>query len=132
MVPGERKKEMRRTKMDNIVENMAEYICDHICQKPKEITDAEKLEDYCAEECDIGSHICNILNQYNKINDFEDSKLYKVMEKYQNIVLCKECRYRAHCDDGEFDWCRLGAGLDGNLREGEGCSRGIKVSESDT
>ncbi len=26
------------------------------------ITDAEKLEDYCAEECDIGSHICNILN----------------------------------------------------------------------
>lgn len=57
---------MKRTEMDNIVENMAEYICDHICQKPKEITDAEKLEDYCAEECDIGSHICNIMNQYNK------------------------------------------------------------------
>ena len=54
---------MERTEMDNIVENMAEYICDHICQKPKEITDAEKLEDYCAEECDIGSHIYNILNQ---------------------------------------------------------------------
>lgn len=70
---------MKRTEMDNIVENMAEYICDHICQKPKEITDAEKLEDYCAEECDIGSHICNILNQYNKINDFEDSELYKIM-----------------------------------------------------
>lgn len=33
---------MRRTEMDNIIENMAEYICDHICQKPKEITDAEK------------------------------------------------------------------------------------------
>lgn len=32
---------MKRTEMDNIVENMAEYICDHICQKPKEITDAE-------------------------------------------------------------------------------------------
>ena len=44
---------MKRTEMDNIVENMAEYICDHICQKPKEITDAEKLEDYCAEECDM-------------------------------------------------------------------------------
>lgn len=123
---------MKRTEMDNIVENMAEYICDHICQKPKEITDAEKLEDYCAEECDIGSHICNILNQYNKINDFEDSELYKIMTKHRNIVLYKECRYRAHCNDGEFDWCRLGAGLDGNLREGEGCSRGIKVSESDT
>ena len=32
---------MERTEMDNIVENMAEYICDHICQKPKEITDQE-------------------------------------------------------------------------------------------
>ena len=38
--------------MDNIVENMAEYICDHICQKAKETTDQEELEAYCAEECD--------------------------------------------------------------------------------
>ena len=28
--------------MDNIVENMAEYICDHICQKAKETTDQEE------------------------------------------------------------------------------------------
>lgn len=118
--------------MDNIVENMAEYICDHICQKAKETTDQEELEAYCAEECDIGSHICDILNEYNKINNFGRSEAYKLMEKYQNIVLCKECQYRAHGDDGEYDWCRLGAGLDENLREGEGCSRGIKVSESDT
>lgn len=52
---------MKRTKMDEIVENMANYICDHICQKPKEITDREKLEDYCAEECEMGQHFCNIL-----------------------------------------------------------------------
>jgi hypothetical protein len=51
---------MKRTKMDEIVENMANYICDHICQKPKEITDREKLEDYCAEECEMGQHFCNI------------------------------------------------------------------------
>lgn len=123
---------MKRTEMDNIVENMAEYICDHICQKPKEITDTEELEAYCAEECDIGSHICNILNQYNEINDFENSELHKIMTKYQNIVLCKECRYRAHHDVSGFGWCRMGAGLSGFLGEGEGCSRGIKVSESDT
>ena len=30
-----------KNKMDEIVENMANYICDHICQKPKEITDQE-------------------------------------------------------------------------------------------
>ena len=118
--------------MDNIIENMAKYICNHICQKPKEITDREKLEDYCAEECDIGSHICNILNQYNKINDFEDSELYKIMTKHRNIVLCKECRYRAHHDVSGFGWCRMGAGLSGFLGEDDGCSRGRKVSESDT
>ena len=123
---------MKRTEMDNIVENMAEYICDHICQKPKEITDAEKLEDYCAEECDIGSHICNILNQYNKINDFEDSELYKIMTKHRNIVLCKEYQYRTHHDTSGFDLCRISTGLSGFLGEGDGCSRGLKVSESDT
>lgn len=118
--------------MDNIVENMAEYICDHICQKPKEITDAEKLEDYCAEECDIGSYICNILNQYNKINDFEDSELYKIMTKHRNIVPCKEYQYRTHHDTSGFDLCRISTGLSEFLGEGDGCSRGLKVSESDT
>lgn len=123
---------MQRTEMDNIVEKMAEYICDHICQKPKELTDKDELEAYCAEECDIGSHIRNILNQYNEINDFKNSELYKIMTKYQNIVLCKECQYRAHHDVSGLEWCRLGTGLSGFIREGEGCSRGLKVSESDT
>ena len=35
---------MRRTRMDEIVENMANYICDRICKKPKEITDQEEME----------------------------------------------------------------------------------------
>lgn len=30
---------MKRTEMDNIVENMANYICDHICKKAKEAAD---------------------------------------------------------------------------------------------
>ena len=123
---------MRRTEMDNIVENMAEYICDHICRKPKEIADTEELEAYCAEEYDIGSYICNILNQYHKINDLENSELYKIMTKHRNIVLCKECQYRAHRDTSGFDLCRISTGLNGFLGEDEGCSRGLKVSESDT
>lgn len=118
--------------MDNIVENMAEYICDHICGKPKEIVDRDELEAYCAEECDIGSHICNILNQYNKINDFENSELYKIMTKHRNIVPCKEYQYRTHHDTSGFDLCRISTGLSGFLGEGDGCSRGLKVSESDT
>lgn len=29
----------------NQIMNIASYVCDHICQKPKEITDEEKLEE---------------------------------------------------------------------------------------
>lgn len=123
---------MRRTKMDEIVENMANYICDHICKKPKEITDQEEMEAYCAEECEMRQHFCNILNQYNKINDFEESELRKIMTKYQEIVLCKECEYKASHPVTDLSYCRLGMGMDGTLKETDGCSRGVKVSESDT
>lgn len=123
---------MKRTKMDEIVENMANYICDHICQKPKEITDQEKLEDYCNGECEMVKHFCNILNQYNEINNFEESELRKTMTKCQEITLCKECEYRVHEKEMDLTWCRLANGLDGSLEETDGCSRGAKVPESDT
>lgn len=123
---------MRRTKMDEIVKNMANYICDHICQKPKEITDREKLEDYCAEECEIGQHFCNILNQHNEINNFEESELHKIMCKFRKITLCNECEYGAIHPVTDMLYCRLGLGIDGILTETDGCSRGVKVSDSDT
>jgi len=123
---------MKRTKMDEIVENMANYICDHICQKPKEITDQEKLEDYCAEECEMRQHFCNILNQYNEINNFEESELCKIMTKYQEITLCKECKYRVYEKETDLTWRHLTNSLGGLLEETDGCSRGTKVSESDT
>lgn len=123
---------MRRTKMDEIVENMANYICDHICQKPKEITDQEEMEAYCAKECEMGQHFCNILNQYNKINDFEESALCKKMRKFQKITFCSECEYGAIHPMTGMLYCRLGLGIDGTLTETDGCSRGVKVSESDT
>lgn len=123
---------MRRTKMDEIVENMANYICDHICQKPKEIIDQEKMEDYCNGECEMGQHFYNILNQYNEINNFEESELRKTMTKCQEITLCKECEYRVHEKETDLTWCRLANGLDGPLEETDGCSRGAKVPESDT
>ena len=122
---------MERTEMDDIVEKMAEYICDHICQKPKETTDQEELEAYCVEECDIGSHICDILNQFNEINDFKNSELHKIMIKYRNIVLCKECKFRGYEKETDLLYCRLAQGMGGILKENDGCSRGLKVSESD-
>lgn len=123
---------MERTKMDEIVENMANYICDHICQKAKVTTDQEEMEAYCAEECEMGQHFCNIVNQYNETNNFEESELCKIMTKYRKITLCKECKYRTYEKETDLAWCRLRNGLDGALEENDGCSRGVKVSESDT
>ena len=77
-------------------------------------------------------HFCNILNQYNEINNFEESELRKTMTKYQEITLCKECKYRVYEKETDLTWCRLANGLDGPLEETDGCSRGVKVSESDT
>lgn len=123
---------MKRTKMDEIVENMANYICDHICQKLKEITDQEEMEAYCAEECEMGQHFYNILNQYNEINNFEESELHKIMCKFRKITLCNECEYGAIHPVTDLSYCRLGMGMDGTLKETDGYSRGVKVSESDT
>ena len=49
--------------------SIASYVCDHICQKPSEITDQEELEDYCNGVCQLPTHLCHIMNQYSKRND---------------------------------------------------------------
>lgn len=96
--------------------NTASYVCDHICQKPKEIKDEEKLEEYCNGVCDFATHICCAMNMAGR----------------EDFVLCSVCQYRAYEEETDTTWCRLPEGLDGNLEEKDGCSRGRKVSESDT
>lgn len=100
----------------NSIMDMASYVCDHICQKPKEITDKEKLEEYCNEVCDLPARVCRAMN----------------MAERENFVFCSACQYRAREEETDTTWCRLPEGLDGNLEEKDGCSRGRKVSDSDT
>ena len=100
----------------DLIMNMASCVCDHICQKPKEITDKEKLEEYCNEVCDFPARIYRAMN----------------MAERENFVPCSDCKYRAREEETDTTWCRLPEGLDGNLEEKDGCSRGRKVSDSDT
>lgn len=100
----------------NQIMNIASYACDHICQKPKEITDEEKLEEYCNGACDLPTRIYRAINMAGR-GDF---------------VPCSDCKYRAREEETDTTWCRLPEGLNGNLEEKDGCSRGRKVSESDT
>lgn len=50
----------------------------------------------------------------------------------EDFALCSACQYRAHEEETDTTWCCLPEGLDGNLEEKDGCSRGRKVSDSDT
>lgn len=106
----------------NILEDLETYICDEICFCNNMQMIQEERDRYC-NNCQIGKKVDEIEAEYEKINTFSKSAAYALMEKYRNIVLCKDCIYRAHEKTG-YDWCRLAKGLDESLGESEGCSRG--------
>ena len=105
----------------NSIMNMANYICDYICQKPKEITDQEQLEDYCSGECQIGTYINQILNQYNEI--------FGILERYRNIVLCKECKYSGVTKVGKMYCTHKTEVFDYYKSDKDGCSKGERKDE---
>lgn len=116
--------------MLSIIEKMIEHVCDHMCQYPKEIPDEEKLQEKC-DACEMGDYVCHILNAYDEVNNFEKSQLHALMKKYRKIIRCDECEYQAYEKTTNIYWCRLSAGLDGCLKEEEGCSRGKKREKYD-
>lgn len=71
------------TKMDKLTTEFAEYICDHLCKHPTFLS-KEKLEDKCLE-CKIGQFICDILNEYNRINNFDKTKSAKLLKQIQEL-----------------------------------------------
>lgn len=117
------------TWMDGITTEMMEHICDNLCKYPDQLS-GEELEDKCAE-CKMGRFVCDILNQYNKVNDFENTQYAKLMCEMHNLKerdtakkptyegggyapdgtfvwdewLCPNCgtRYEVDCD--EYDYC---------------------------
>lgn len=117
-------KEMREeTEMDKLVDEMTTHICDELCRHSRDAESQEELDQICAE-CKMGGYVCGILNTYNELNDFEKAQCISLMEKYSGIVLCDECRYHAVEKSTGIHHCRLGGGLIGALKSGDGCSRG--------
>lgn len=68
------KKSIEENEMDRITTEFAEFICDHICRYSLMVKSQELL-DNCCVECPMGKYICDILNTYNRINDFDKNKL---------------------------------------------------------
>lgn len=71
------------TWMDGITTEMMEHICDNLCKYPDQLS-GEELEDKCAE-CKMGRFVCDILNQYNEVNDFANSQCAKLLEQMQGL-----------------------------------------------
>lgn len=81
-----------QNEMLNIVTPMMEHVCDHLCRFPWEIERKEDLEEVCAN-CQMDQYTSLILNQYDKINDFEKSQCMHLLKelaieraKHENMV----------------------------------------------
>lgn len=95
------------TWMDGITTEMMEHICDNLCKYPDQLSKKE-LEDKCAE-CKMGRFVCDILNQYNKVNDFANSQCAKLLEQMRELKerdTAKKPTYDGdgHAPDGTFVW----------------------------
>ena len=117
------------TWMDGITTEMMEHICDDLCRYPDQLS-AMELEDECAK-CKMSRFVCDILNQYNKVNDFADSQCAKLMNEMHELKerdtakkpiyegdgyapdgtfvldewLCPNCGTRYEVDYDEYDHC---------------------------
>lgn len=70
--------------MNKITTEMMEYICNHICKHPEKCIGETDLMDICCG-CKMGKFVCDILNRYNRLNDFEQSQTAKLMEQNQKL-----------------------------------------------
>ncbi|MEY8357124.1 hypothetical protein AALB39_27795 [Lachnospiraceae bacterium 54-53] len=78
-----------QNEMLNIVTPMVEHVCDHLCRFPREISDQEELDRICGG-CEMGQHLCNILNTYNAA-----TLLQAAAEVVRNELLKKDDWYSA-------------------------------------
>lgn len=69
--------------MEKITTEFAEYICDKLCKHPYEC-DQEELEEICAE-CRMGKFICDVCNEYNRVNRFVGSEVEKLMKENHKL-----------------------------------------------
>lgn len=79
---------MEEKKMDKLTTEFAEYICDSLCHYPH-ILSKEELENKCLE-CKTGKFICDILNEYNRINDFDNTQTCKLLKELSKMQQLKE------------------------------------------
>ena len=69
-----------QNEMEKIVTPMMEHVGDHLCRFPWETECKEDLEDICAE-CKMDQYTNEILNTYNRVNDFQNTQCVKLLKE---------------------------------------------------
>lgn len=111
--------------IDGLIDMLRTYVCDSICGCRNF---GEVLETTC-KECRLEEYTEQILKEYNQINAFDKSSTAQLMNKYKEIVLCKECAYSSalgyvpgYLRGSEL--CRITRGMSLPLKPNDGCSMG--------
>lgn len=97
--------QLEMSRMDDITTEMAELVCDRLCKYPENLS-AEELEEKCSV-CEMGDHICHILNEYNRAVESKADHVFKkaTPEKVKHekgFYYCPECENVLNNDDGEL------------------------------
>ena len=69
-----------KTEMDRSTTRLAEFMCDELCVHAMSGLSEDALEEKCCD-CKMGKFVCDILNEYNRINDFDNSQSKKLLVK---------------------------------------------------
>lgn len=78
--------------IDTDIEALETYICDNICQYREKTTSQEALEYYFCSSCEMSKHISKIKAEYDKINSFDHSEAWKLMQKYRKNYALQRMR----------------------------------------
>ena len=66
--------------------------------------------------------ITEILNECSSMISLITDQMYKQIEQHAGFVRCGECEY--FMKEYGCNWCRLASGLDGDLKDTDGCTKG--------
>ena len=70
MTNKEVREEPEETEMDRLTTRLAEFMCDELCVHAMPGLNQDALEEKCCD-CTLGKFVCHILNDSNRLNDFD-------------------------------------------------------------
>ena len=71
--------------MDMLTTEMMEHLCDNLCMHPNRVgVSQEELDEIC-DGCKMGHFVCGILNEYNRLNDFEKTQCFKLLQEASEL-----------------------------------------------